>query len=131
MPARRTGREASCERCGLRFYRKASETARWCSTACYKAARAEQATSYVKIGERHAHRLAAERKLDRPLHLGEIVHHVDRNKRNPAQDNIEILPSQSEHARLHAIGRKQSPETIRKRVESRRRTLEARKTGAV
>lgn len=129
MARRRTGRWASCERCGAEFYRKASETARWCSTICYKADRADRATSYLKIGEHHAHRLEAERKLSRPLRPGEVVHHIDENKRNPAQDNIEILPSQGEHARLHNLGRKQSPDTIRRRVESRRRTLEARKAG--
>jgi endogenous inhibitor of DNA gyrase (YacG/DUF329 family) len=119
---RRVGRQATCERCGAPFYRKASETARWCSVACYRADRAAHATSYTKIGQRHAHRVNAERLLGRPLQPGEIVHHLDENKRNPAPDNLEVLPSQRVHATLHSTGRRQSADTVRKRVEGTRRT---------
>jgi hypothetical protein len=61
---------------------------------------------YVKRGGRHEHRVVAEQKLGRPLRPGEIVHHDDENKRNNAPSNLDVLPSQADHARLHFTGRK-------------------------
>lgn len=61
-----------------------------------------QKDGYVKLGGRHMHRVVMEDKLGRPLKPGEIVHHVDEDKKNNAPDNLELMPSQSEHARLHA-----------------------------
>jgi len=126
MPRR--GAMHPCEECGREVYRKRTELGKhvYCSTKCSLAARRRTATSYPKIGGRHAHRIVAEQKLGRPLRPGEIVHHEDENKLNAASDNIEVLPSQSEHARHHFTGRKQSPEQVRKRVEARRRTLASR-----
>lgn len=54
---------------------------------------------------------------------GEIAHHRDGNKKNNSPENIEVLSSQSEHARIHFIGTKQSQDHIRKRVESRALTI--------
>jgi len=56
--------------------------------------------SYEKTYGRHTHRIIAEQKLGRPLKKGEIVHHIDGNKRNNDPDNLAVM-SQSEHARLH------------------------------
>jgi hypothetical protein len=61
---------------------------------------------YVKFMGRHLHRVMAEKILGRPLFAGEIVHHIDGDKRNNTWRNIEVLPSQSEHARLHGFGKK-------------------------
>lgn len=36
---------------------------------------------------------------------GEVVHHQDGDKRNNTWGNLEVLPSQSEHARLHGFGK--------------------------
>ncbi len=58
--------------------------------------------SYVKLYGRHEHRIVAEKILGRPLKDGEVVHHIDGNKRNSDIDNIQIFPSQREHARYHA-----------------------------
>ena len=58
--------------------------------------------TYAKRYGRHEHRIVAEQILGRKLLPGEIVHHVDGNKRNNREDNILILDSQSEHAKLHA-----------------------------
>jgi hypothetical protein len=46
----------------------------------------------------------AERLLGRPLLPREVVHHDDGDKRHNAWDNLEVLPSQSEHAKIHGFG---------------------------
>ncbi len=60
--------------------------------------------SYPKLYGRHAHRVIAEQKIGRPLRRGEIVHHKDEDRTNYAPDNLEVLPSQSEHMKLHFWG---------------------------
>lgn len=57
--------------------------------------------SYPKFLGRHLHRQVAEQILGRPLRTGEVVHHIDGNKLNNDPTNIQVLPSQSEHARIH------------------------------
>lgn len=61
--------------------------------------------TYGKWHGRHEHRVVAEALLGRPLLPGEIVHHIDHNKRNNAPDNLLVM-TQSEHARLHQTGKK-------------------------
>ena len=58
--------------------------------------------SYKKLCGRHEHRIVAEQILGRPLKKGEVVHHIDRNKRNNSPDNLMIFKNQSEHAKWHA-----------------------------
>lgn len=63
--------------------------------------------TYAKSYGRHAHRVAAEEVLGRPLRPGEVVHHIDGNKRNNNPDNLMVFPSQAEHARWHNEHRNQ------------------------
>lgn len=57
--------------------------------------------AYPKTNSRHSHRVMAEEILGRKLLPGEIVHHIDENKRNYAKDNLQVFASQAEHARHH------------------------------
>lgn len=56
--------------------------------------------TYVKENGRHQHRVVMERKLGRILRKGEIVHHVDGNKKNNNPKNLRVM-TQSQHARKH------------------------------
>jgi hypothetical protein len=57
--------------------------------------------SYRKFLGRHLHRIVAEETAGRDLIKGEVVHHLDENILNNNPDNLEILPSQAEHAKTH------------------------------
>jgi len=62
--------------------------------------RGEEKTYRKRLG-RHEHRRVAEETLGRPLKKGEVVHHIDGNKQNNSPENLLVLPSQAEHARIH------------------------------
>lgn len=57
--------------------------------------------TYAKQYGRHEHRIVAEQLLGRELKPGEVVHHVDGDKRNNAPNNIMVFESQSEHMKWH------------------------------
>lgn len=59
---------------------------------------------YPKYLGRHLHRRVAEEKIGRALRRDEIVHHMDGNPHNNAPENLQVLPSQSVHARRHKFG---------------------------
>lgn len=57
--------------------------------------------SYGKTFGRHSHRIAAERLLGRPLAKGEVVHHINNDKRNNHPLNLMVFSSQANHAAWH------------------------------
>ncbi len=57
--------------------------------------------SYEKWYGRHKHRVVAELKIGRPLREGEVVHHLDGDKRNNAPENLLVFASQAEHVKWH------------------------------
>lgn len=57
--------------------------------------------TYTKTYGRHTHRVVAEQMLGRPLLPGEVVHHIDGDKRNNDPSNLMVFVSQAEHARWH------------------------------
>lgn len=57
--------------------------------------------AYQKCHGRHTHRVVAEQMLGRPLQKGEVVHHIDGNKRNNDPSNLMVFKSQAEHVKYH------------------------------
>lgn len=56
--------------------------------------------TYVKELGRHQHRVVAEKMLGRKLKRGEVVHHIDHNKKNNDPSNLQVM-TQGEHCRVH------------------------------
>lgn len=59
--------------------------------------------SYKKLYGRHEHRVVAERILGRKLKKGEVVHHIDGDKRNNNADNLMVFKNQAEHLEWHLM----------------------------
>lgn len=117
----------NCTCCGAVMYRPPSQRKRgrpFCSRQCHMAllnaelnptrmtpeVRAKLRESrlgsgngktYTKVYGRHEHRIVAEQMLGRPLLPGEVVHHIDRDKRNNDPSNLMVFPSQAAHAKWH------------------------------
>jgi hypothetical protein len=109
-PARKRAKQRFCSRLCQRRWRCRPEMNAYLSESSrFKRGKAQRGrgagNGYVKFLGRHLHRVMAERLLGRPLMRGEVVHHQDGDKRNNTWGNLEVLPSQSEHARLHGFGK--------------------------
>lgn len=58
--------------------------------------------TYEKTYGVHTHRIEAEKMIGRKLLPGEVVHHIDEDKRNNIHSNLMVFSSQAEHAKHHA-----------------------------
>lgn len=61
--------------------------------------------SYRKLYGVHEHRLVAEIMLGRKLKKGEVVHHIDLDKRNNSPENLMVFANQADHAKWHVENR--------------------------
>ena len=53
----------------------------------------------------HKHRLIAEKFLNRYLTSKEVVHHINRNRRDNRPENLYVFPSQREHIKVGHYGK--------------------------
>jgi len=111
-----------CRICNKEFYPpKQSRPGIYCSAVCRNTGnsrasaqrrgemqRGSGSKTYVKENGVHQHRLVAEKMLGRKLVKGEIVHHKDGNKKNNAENNLEVM-TQAEHMKAHGMAIKGNP----------------------
>lgn len=105
-PSKRKGRPFCSRACHMAFLNRELNPTRMTPDVRLKIHQSMVGTgngkTYERLFGKHTHRRVAELMLARELNPGEVVHHVDGNKRNNSPDNLIIFSSQSEHAAWHA-----------------------------
>lgn len=59
---------------------------------------------YVQEGKKLQHRIVAEQKIGRPLAPGEVVHHINGNKKDNRPENLDVM-LKGEHMSMHSTER--------------------------
>lgn len=108
-PCKRKGRPFCSRQCHMKTLNEELNPTRMTPETKAKLSKARldsgEGLTYRKLGGRHEHRQVAEQTLGRDLLPGEIVHHIDGDKRNNDPSNIMVFPSQAEHVRWHTAHR--------------------------
>ncbi len=105
-----------CVNCGEEFVPIRRAKGIYCSRRCANAGVSRATTqqradmlrdrgegrTYRKRNGRHEHRVVAERMLGRTLRKGEVVHHIDGDKRNNDPSNLAVM-TQGQHMREHGL----------------------------
>lgn len=122
-----------CQHCGESYSARPDhhQRSKFCSRSCRSTSTATRTAeargdkqrgrgaglTYVKRGGRHEHRRVAEEAAGRPLIPGEVVHHIDGDRRNNDPSNLKIM-TQAEHMREHGLGIPGiAPACVRRRQE--------------
>lgn len=101
-----------CKNCGREWPEPKSRIKRglgkFCSRDCYFEYDVITSTEYrwIRLGNGELmkeHRYVMEQYLGRKLHPGEVVHHIDGDKRNNDINNLMLFPNHKEHYRHHLM----------------------------
>jgi hypothetical protein len=126
---RRKGTTYICVQCQKPFYVRPAYlrkgAGQYCSNGCRRAHEAARTTGYLKKGYKSIHRIVAAEKLGRPLLPGEVVHHIDGNKKNNDPTNLMVLPSHAAHMKIDPKGVSTMP--LEKRIAGGKRSGEVRR----
>jgi len=95
-----------CAMCDSEFYRSFCEQSdgdQFCGRKCYDDWRRENSSddTYLKRDGVHVHRIVAAATMNRELFMGEVIHHIDANKKNNSPENLAAFPDQNMHAKCH------------------------------
>lgn len=71
---------------------------------------------YLRVNGREIHKEIAESIIGRKLERGEIVHHIDLDKRNNSKSNLHICHNRREHNRCHYSLEQVGAELLRKGI---------------
>jgi len=100
------GSSLFCAMCDTEFYRSFHEQSdgdQFCNRNCYDDWRRENSSgnTYLKRDGVHIHRIVAAATMNRDLFKGEVIHHIDANKKNNSPANLVAFPNQNMHAKCH------------------------------
>ncbi len=114
----------SCPICSVEFHHYDLRK-KYCSMECYRKSQFGETNAKFRGGtsiqtdgyravqmnkrRKRQHIWVMEQYIGRELLPGEVVHHKDENRANNDISNLELLSSQSEHARMHAQTRTKPP----------------------